>query len=228
MKPLLLAILGSALVLTACSDKPEPTTDNQPISTKQPIQKQQPQPQPQVAQEQTTKNNSETTKTENVAKTTAKQAKENAPAKTASVSNIDTNKLVADANLKDELLLFTQSLDMISQELRGQHEIIYKKEKQAKSRQDDDEIAKLTIKVLSQQKDLLLAIPLTNSQLLAIRDKYAQSAELAIEAHKEMISIRQPTAEDEKKLVAKFTQGKKLADEAKKDLQGLIQQVNKK
>ncbi len=214
MKPLLLVVLGSALALTACSD--EAKTQQQPVTTAKNTT------QPQVAPQQTQKNNEP--KTANAPeKTVNQQTATTAPATT----NIDTSQQVADANLQDELFLFTQSLDMISQELMEQHKVIYQKEKQAKSRQDDDEIAKMTIKVLSQQKDLLQSIPLSSPQLSAIRDKYVQSATLAIEAHKEMISIRQPTAKDEKKLVAKFTQGKKLSDEAKKELQGLMQ-VNKK
>ncbi|MBS9779866.1 MAG: hypothetical protein KGV51_04485 [Moraxellaceae bacterium] len=219
MKPLSLAILASSLALTACSD--EPKTQEQPIT----VQEVQPQQPTQQVEQQTNTNNSEPTKTANT-QTTNNQAV--SQKNTATNINLDTSQQVADANLQDELFLFTQSLDMISEELREQHKVIYEKEKQAKSRQDDDEIAKMTIKVLTQQKELLQATPLTSPQLSAIRDKYVQSAELAIEAHKEMISIRQPTAEDEKKLVAKFTQGKKLSDEAKKELQGLIRQVNKK
>ncbi len=220
MKPLLLAILGSALALTACSDKTEqPKTQQQPVSTQQ--------AKAQETAQETPKQNQETTTASDKAQVNANQAVTTEQT-TAPTTNIDTSQQVANANLKDELFLFTQSLDMISQELMEQHKVIYQKEKQAKSRQDDDEIAKMTIKVLSQQKDLLQAIALTNPQLSAIRDKYVQSAELAIEAHKEMINIRQPTAEDEKKLVAKFTQGKKLSDEAKKELQGLIRQVSKK
>ncbi len=224
MKPLLLAILGSALILTACSDKPEPTTDNQPISTKQPIQKQQ----PQVAQEQTTKNNSETTKTENVAKTTVKQAKENAPAKTAPVSNINSSKQVANANLKDELLLFTQSLDTISQELAEKKQVIVQKEQQAKNVEDDNEIAKMTMDVLLQQKQLLKTIVLTEPQLISIRDKFIQSVDVLVDAYKEMIGTHKLTEAQQQKLVEKFTEGRKLSDEAKKELQGLIHENSSK
>ncbi len=214
MKPLLLAILGSTLALTACSD--EPKTQQQSVTA--------PQVKPQQATEVTPK---ETTKIEKAPQKTINQSTETSSTKIAPLSNINSNKQVANANLKDELILFTQSLDVISEEVVKQQKIIYQKEKQAKSRKDDDEIAQMTIKVLSQQKDLLQAIPLTTPQLSSIRDKYVQSATLSIEANKEMISIRQPTAEDEKKLVAKFTEGKKLADEAKRELQGLIQQVSK-
>ncbi len=212
MKLLLLAILGSALALTACSDKPEK------VNTQEQAQ----QPTQQATQVVPKQHNETTTVSDKT------QVSTNQPmAQKNTETKIDTSQQVANANLQDELLFFTQSLDMISEELRGQQKVIYQKEQQAKSRQDDDEIARMTIKVLSQQKELLQATPITNPQLLAIRDKYVQSAELAIEAHKEMISIRQPTAEDEKKLVAKFTQGRQLAAEAKKELQALIQASKK-
>ncbi len=209
MKPLLLAILGSALTLTACSDNVEKTKSQEQLVTA-----------PQATNNPPTKivsqNQQATTKTIN----TESKPKEQ---KTTADNNIDTNKQVANANLQDELLLFTQSLDIISQQLAEKKQIIVQKEQQAKNVEDDNEIAKMTMDVLLQQKQLLETIILTEPQLISIRDKFIQSVDVLVEAYKDMIGTHKLTEAQQQKLVEKFTEGRKLSDEAKKELQALLQ-----
>lgn len=125
-----------------------------------------------------------------------------------------------------EMVLFLKTLDKLGQQARDKQGEINEKLQTATSRKDDDAIIQITIDLLKKQRKQLEAMPLTDAKLIEIRDKLVKSNNIAIEANQEVISIRQPTPEDERALVAKFTKGRQLSEEAKADLMTLVKSTS--
>ncbi len=146
------------------------------------------------------------------------------PKDMAKAKQVDQQKATTDRTnkLQQEAIVFVQALDIISQEVMKQQSIVNQKMQQASSRADDDAVTQMTIDLLTKQKSAISAIPVTEPKLDAIRNKLIESVNMSIEANQEMIKIRQPTSEDEQKLVAKFTKSRQLSEEAKSDLRMIL------
>ncbi len=133
--------------------------------------------------------------------------------------------LETDSPMQAELIALIQTLESIAVKGEEKQIIIDEKMQVAKTKADNDEISRMTIELLQEQQSALNELPLTEPQLINIRQKLVQSTELGIDANKDMMKAKEMTSQDEDAIVEKFDKGQTLSDEAKNELMALIEDL---
>ncbi len=133
--------------------------------------------------------------------------------------------LEADSPMQAELIALIQTLESIAVKGEEKQIIIDEKMQVATSKADNDEISRMTIELLQEQQSALNELPLTEPQLINIRQKLVESTELGIDANRDMMKTKEMTSQDEDAIVEKFDKGQTLSDEAKTELVELIEDL---